>query len=312
MIQVQVLGPLSATAEGHDLALGGPRQRRLLALFLIHRNEVVSVDRLLDVVFDGHPTPGAGTTLRSYVARLRKSVAGVEGAPTLVTQAPGYVMRLADEALDSARFERAVAEALRYSGRIDYLFNNAGSGAGGEVDSYTLDDWNDVIDVNLRGVAYGIQAVYPIMIRQGGGHIVNTASMAGLVASPGIASYTATKHAVVGMSKALRLEAERHGVRVSVLCPGVIRTPILSGGRYGRSNGLTEEQQLKFWEPLRPLAPEVFAERALRAVSRGKAIIVVPAWWKAFWYLERLSPTLFLWASRSSLKRMREMESTAD
>jgi len=209
-------------------------------------------------------------------------------------------------------FERAVAEALRYSGRIDYLFNNAGIGAGGEVDSYTLDDWNDVIDVNLRGVAYGIQAVYPIMIRQGGGHIVNTASMAGLVASPGIASYTATKHAVVGMSKALRLEAERHGVRVSVLCPGVIRTPILSGGRYGRSNGLTEEQQLKFWEPLRPLAPEVFAERALRAVSRGKAIIVVPAWWKAFWYLERLSPTLFLWASRSSLKRMREMESTAD
>lgn len=111
MIQFQVLGPLKATAAGRELALGGPRQRRLLALFLLHRNEVVSVDRLLDVVFDGKPTPGAATTLRSYVARLRKVVADVEGAPTFVTRAPGYVMTLADDALDAARFERAVAEA---------------------------------------------------------------------------------------------------------------------------------------------------------------------------------------------------------
>ena len=87
-------------------------------------------------------------------------------------------------------FERAVAEAVQQSGRIDYLFNNAGIGAGGEVDSYTLDDWNDVFDVNLRGVAHGIQTVYPIMIRQHSGHIVNTASMAGLVTSPGPVSYT--------------------------------------------------------------------------------------------------------------------------
>jgi NADP-dependent 3-hydroxy acid dehydrogenase YdfG len=63
-------------------------------------------------------------------------------------------------------FERAVAEAVQLSGRIDYLFNNAGIGVGGEVDSYTLDDWNDLFDVNLRGVVHGIQAVYPMMIRQ--------------------------------------------------------------------------------------------------------------------------------------------------
>jgi NAD(P)-dependent dehydrogenase (short-subunit alcohol dehydrogenase family) len=127
-------------------------------------------------------------------------------------------------------FERAVAEAVQQSGRIDYLFNNAGIGVSGEIDSYTLDDWNDVFDVNLRGVVHGIQAVYPIMIRQHSGHIVNTASMAGLVASPGLGSYTAAKHAVVAISKALRVEAERHGVQVSVFCPGVIRTPMMTGG----------------------------------------------------------------------------------
>ena len=209
-------------------------------------------------------------------------------------------------------FEGAVAEAVRQSGRIDYLFNNAGIGVGGEIDSYTLDDWNDVFDVNLRGVVHGIQAVYPIMIRQHSGHIVNTASMAGLVASPGSASYTAAKHAVVAISKALRLEAERHGVQVSVLCPGAIRTPILTGGKYGRmtKTGVSDEQLLKFWEPFRPMAPEKFAERALRAVFRGDAIIVVPAWWKAWWYLERLSPALSLRAGRLALKRLREMAST--
>jgi NAD(P)-dependent dehydrogenase (short-subunit alcohol dehydrogenase family) len=207
-------------------------------------------------------------------------------------------------------FESAVAEAVRQSGRIDYLFNNAGIGAGGEIDSYTLDDWNDVFDVNLRGVVHGIQAVYPIMIRQRSGHIVNTASMAGLVASPGAAAYTATKYAVVGISKALRVEAERHGVQVSVLCPGAIRTPALTGGKFGRIPSISDEELLKSWERLRPMAPEKFAERALRAVLRGDAIIVVPTWWKAFWYLERLSPALSMRSTKVALKRIRELEST--
>ena len=149
------------------------------------------------------------------------------------------------------------------------------------------------------------------MIQQHSGHIVNTASLAGLVAAPGSASYTATKHAVVAISKVLRVEAERHGVQVSVLCPGVIRTPILAGGKYGRFNAVSDEQLLKFWEPFRPMAPEKFAERALRAVLRGDAIIVVPAWWKTLWYLDRLSPVLSMRAARLTLKRLREMGHTA-
>ena len=214
---------------------------------------------------------------------------------------------------DYASFEQAVVQAAQQSGRIDYLFNNAGIGVGGEVDSYTLEDWNDVFDVNLRGVAHGIQAVYPIMIRQHSGHIVNTASMAGLVAGPLQVSYTASKHAVVALSKGLRTEAEHHGVKVSVLCPGAIRTPILTGGKYGRmkSVGLSEEELLKMWEPSRPMAPEKFAERVLRAVLRNDAIIVVPAWWKALWYLDRLSPGLSMRAGRISLRRIRKMRSTA-
>ena len=213
---------------------------------------------------------------------------------------------------DYPSFERAVAEAVQESGRVDFLFNNAGIGVGGEIESYTLDDWNDVFDVNLRGVVHGIQAVYPVMIRQRSGHIVNTASMAGLTTNGSQASYTATKHAVVALTRTLRVEAERHGVQASVLCPGVIRTPILTGGEYGRLNlrGVSSEDVHKFWERLRPMAPEKFAERALRAVLRGDAIIVVPAWWKVWWYLERLSPALSLRLAKRTLKQWRQLQST--
>jgi NADP-dependent 3-hydroxy acid dehydrogenase YdfG len=213
---------------------------------------------------------------------------------------------------DYPAFEGAVAEAVRRSRRIDYLFNNAGIGVGGEVDSYALEDWNDVLDVNLHGVVHGIQAVYPIMIRQRSGHIVNTASMAGLLPAPGSASYTASKHAVVALSRALRMEAERHGVQVSVVCPGAVRTPAISGGGYWRYNGdVSAEEIVKFWEPFRPMAPDKFAERVLRAVLRDDAIIIVPGWWRALWILDRLSPAVSTRAARLTLKRLRDMGSTA-
>lgn len=208
-------------------------------------------------------------------------------------------------------FEHAVTEVVQQSGRIDYLFNNAGIAVGGEVDSYTLEDWTDVFDVNLLGVAHGIQAVYPIMIRQRSGHIVNTASMAGLVTIFNRASYTGTKQAVVAISKVLRVEAAQHGVQVSVLCPGVIRTPILTGGKYGRTNmpGVSDEEIRK--QSFRPMEPDKFAERALRAVSRGDAIIVVPAWWKALWYLERLSPALSMRLAKLILRHVRRIGADA-
>ena len=87
----------------------------------------------------------------------------------------------------------------------------------------------------------------------------------------------------------------------------------MTGGEYGRIKitGVSDEELLKSFERFRPMAPEKFAERALRAVLRGDAIIVVPAWWKAWWYLERLSPALSMRFAKVALKRLREMESTA-
>jgi NAD(P)-dependent dehydrogenase (short-subunit alcohol dehydrogenase family) len=194
---------------------------------------------------------------------------------------------------DLERFRTVVQETAAAAGRLDYLFNNAGIGVGGEMSDYDAADWDDVIDVNLRGVTHGILAAYPLMIEQGFGHIVNTASMAGLIAPPFHGSYTATKHAVVGLSKALRIEARQHGVRVSVICPGVIRTPLLEGGRYGRFKlDLDAKQVAERFERFRPMDPALLAGRVIEAVERNRAIIIEPKWWRLFWYLDRLSPRL--------------------
>ncbi len=205
--------------------------------------------------------------------------------------------------------DRLVQETWGTRGRLDYFFNNAGIGIGGEVLDYQVDDWHQVFAVNITGVAHGVQAAYPVMARQGFGHIVNTASMAGLMPTPQLISYGAAKHAVVGLSTSLRVEAADAGVRVSVLCPGVIRTPILEGGKYGRlSTRVPLEVQRQQLQRLRPMEPAQFAERALRAVARNRAIIIIPAWWKVFWWLNRLSPSLGMYVSRKLIQLQRRQQ----
>ena len=87
-------------------------------------------------------------------------------------------------------------------------------------------------------------------------------------------------------------DARRHGVRVSVLCPGAIRTPILTGGKFGRLKmpGVSDDKVLALWERMRPMAPRELARKTLAAMDRDEAIIVFPRWWKALWYLDRVSP----------------------
>jgi short-subunit dehydrogenase len=156
-------------------------------------------------------------------------------------------------------------------------------------------------------VVNGIQAAYLIMIEQGFGHIVNTASMAGIMPNPVNVAYAATKHAVVGLSQSLRAEAEELGIRVSVLCPGVIRTPILEGGKYGTINlNIPSEKLRDMWEELKPMAPDVFAGKVLNAVAKNRAIIIVPYFWKLLWWLNRLSPAFGMAFAQNRFKKMQK------
>ena len=208
---------------------------------------------------------------------------------------------------DFPAMERFVRETVEESGRFDYIFNNAGIAIGCTANHYSIEDWNKIIDINLRGVVNGVQAAYKIMIEQGFGHIVNTASMAGLMPNPVGVAYAATKHAVVGLSLSLRTEAAQMGIRVSVLCPGVIRTPILEGGKYGKVlMNISDEKLRDMWEKLKPMSPDVFAKKALNSIAKNKAIIVVPSPWKLLWWLNRLSPSLGMAFAGNRYAKMRK------
>ncbi len=197
---------------------------------------------------------------------------------------------------DFSEIEQLVIETIKRTGRLDYMFNNAGIGIFGNVSHFSIEDWNQILDVNLHGVINGVQAAYQVMIDQGFGHIVNTASLAGLTPSPGNVPYATAKHAIVGLSESLRAEAAMMGVRVSVLCPGFVRTAILEdGGKFGKSvMNLSPEQErdlLESYEKYKPMPPEIFAVKALNLIAKNNAIIVLPSRWKIVWLLCRLFPS---------------------
>lgn len=209
---------------------------------------------------------------------------------------------------DATAVAALVADVFARHGRLDYLFGNAGIAVGGEQLDLRLEDWRDAVEVNLMGVVHGVQAAWPRMVEQGFGHLVNTGSMAAFFSAAMASPYGATKSAVLSLSRALRLEGAPHGVRVSALCPGVVRTPILDGGRHGRlQNFIPKATLMALNEQLRPMDPATFASRALDDVARNRAVIVHPAWWRLLPLLHRLAPWLLDALLRREYARMRAL-----
>ncbi len=230
---------------------------------------------------------GAGSGIGAALARRLRSC----GAKVTTTDVEGDVDRDLD-VRDLDGFRALVEEA----GVPDLLFANAGVSMGGPTHELSRAHWDRAIDVNLNGVVNGLLAVYPSMIERGSGHIVATASGAGLVAPPFVTAYAATKHAVVGLALGLRPEAALHGVRVSVLCPGAVETPILDrlpddSLPATTTAPVTARQYLSLLRQ-KPIDADRFAWLALNGVERNRAIVAVPARARTLWYLHRLSPAM--------------------
>ena len=201
------------------------------------------------------------------------------------------------DVVDAEAVKRVIDEVAEGHGGIDYLFNNAGIAQAARTEQITVDDWNRVLDVNLRGVVHGVAAAYPHMVRRGRGHIVNTASVAGLLPLPNCVAYATSKHAVVGLSVSLAAEAALSGVHVSVVCPGYIRTNIYDAAEYA---GIDRERALATL-PGKGMAAEAAAGTILRGVGRKQVIIPVTAFAWFGWFAFRLWPGLVIWfAARMS------------
>jgi NAD(P)-dependent dehydrogenase (short-subunit alcohol dehydrogenase family) len=205
-------------------------------------------------------------------------------------QGPGTATSATLDVTDPAAVQAAVDAVVARAGHLDLMFNNAGIVWGGDTELLTLDQWNAIIDINIRGVVHGVTAAYPVMLRQGHGHIVNTASMAGLTAAGQITSYVMTKHAIVGLSLALRSEAVSRGVGVLAVCPGAVETPILDKGAVGGFVG--RDYFLDGSGVKNAYSADRLAADTLKAITRNKALLVKPRQAYASWVFARLAPNL--------------------
>ena len=192
----------------------------------------------------------------------------------------GGVVTFVLDVRDRARFDEVIVRAEAEVGPVSLLFNNAGLAAGVRIEQMTYDMWEWVLGVNLGGVVNGVQAMLPRLLARRDGHIVNTASGAGLAvvgAGAGVL-YHASKYAVVGLSEALRRDLEPFGVGVSVLCPGPVATGIYENAlatatRPGGPRPIgPETERLSRWLQ-NGTSPDAVGEIVVDAVMRNQLFI---------------------------------------
>lgn len=222
--------------------------------------------------------------------------AALDDAVARLQQSGAEACGVACDVADAAAVERAAAVCVAAFGKVHVLCNNAGVAGPGGVDTIALDTWRWVLDVNVMGVVHGVRAFLPHIRTHGeGGHIVNTASMAGLQSGGGFSPYSASKYAVVSMSEGLARQLAPLGVGVSVLCPSFVQTRIGESGRnrqarYGEAAPPlpdSQEHQVFAWisDQIRNgIDPSRVASRTLEAIrSNDLYVFTHPEW---YWEVE--------------------------
>ena len=212
---------------------------------------------------------------------------------------------------DYEAFQKLIEDTVAREGRLDYLFNNAGIAILGEVRDTTIDHWRKVLDVNLNGVVYGSLLAYQQMVKQGCGHIVNLASVEGLLPFPTTVSYVTSKFAVMGLSQGLYVEGGDLGVNVSVVCPGFVSTPIFDVSDTVGVERQRWRESISLWERF-AISPEGCAKVILKGVEKKKPFITVTFIARVMWWLARISPSFILSFVRKDFSKWRDEARTSE
>jgi NAD(P)-dependent dehydrogenase (short-subunit alcohol dehydrogenase family) len=198
---------------------------------------------------------------------------------------------------NAADVESLVQKVRSEFGSVDLFFNNAGISIYGEACDLPFSEWNRLLSINLMGVVAGSLSAYRVMKSQGSGQIVNIASASVFSCDPLLGPYITSKYGVVGLTRVLAMEAEAYNVRVSLVCPGNIRTPML------------DEKEPSWLTPAIPV--DEAARRILDGVRRNKRIIVFPLRWRLIWWADRLSPALLSPLRRVIVRRAQARKKAA-
>jgi len=203
---------------------------------------------------------------------------------------------------------RLIGATVSEFGRLDYIFNNAAIFIGGDARDLSIEQWDRVLGVNLLGVIYGTIDAYRVMVKQGYGHIVNVSSATGLIPQPGNSPYCTCKHGIVGLSLSMRFEGADLGVKVSVICPGDMKTSVYENlvvMNVPHDEVVRVSRRSHF--PVRQLSAEDAARAILRGVSRNQALIVFPLEVRWIWRIYRALPSLIYWISVRRMRMFRKL-----
>lgn len=188
---------------------------------------------------------------------------------------------------DHQAWENLVESTVNQYGKIDIVYNNAGIMSSGSFEDLSIESWQAMININLMGVIYGSRACYKAMQKQGFGTIVNISSTAGVTPVLYSSSYAATKHAVVGFSNSLQLEAKSFGINIVVVMPGLVDTNIFDSALDGgdKSSKAMSEQV-----PVKKIPASVAANYIITGVEKGQSQVVFPFINRLIIFLYRLFP----------------------
>jgi NAD(P)-dependent dehydrogenase (short-subunit alcohol dehydrogenase family) len=189
---------------------------------------------------------------------------------------------------------------------VDILVNNAGVALVADFQSASLDDWDWILGINLKGVIHGVHFFTPKMIQRGqGGHVVNVSSVLGFLGSSRGVAYVTTKFAVFGLSESLRQELAPHGIGVTTICPGLINTPIVQNSRRrGTADTGSGLARMTAVYERRNYGPEKVATAILKGINRNSAVVPVSPEAHLMYRIKRFAPWLAPWLGRQVEKRM--------
>ena len=269
---------------------------------------------------------GAGAGIgRALAITLARKKARVIVSGRRIDTVQETVSLIQQEGLDASPLEldvthesnvkAAIDLVVKEHGRIDFMINNAGISIAGEMRDLSVEDYKKVIDVNLMGLLYGTFHAYRRMTQQGSGHIVNISSLAGLLPFPAKSPYAMTKHAIVGLTSTLRHEAKALGVKVSVACPGLVKTeiwektPVMNihhdqAERYLRKNIFSRLLKRQMSDPM------VAARTILKGVERNEDLIIFPLHATITWWLYKLCPPILNPFGQKMIREFRRFRKT--